>query len=347
MPRADGGPRLLGVFSAGEGYASRSTRSDTVDCEVNRGDGLGFDADTLWLDGDFVDFDEANVHVLNHTLHYGLGAFEGIRCYERDDGRSAVFRLDEHVERLFDSCRIATIDVPYEPETIRDVCIEVVERNGFPDAYIRPIVFLGSGEMGLGATSNPVRVAVVTWEWGAYLGDDGLQNGIRAKIASFNRHDVNAAMVKAKINGQYVNSILAKREAKRHGYDEAIMLDSEGYVSEASGENIFVVHDGEIFTTPVGGSILEGVTRDTVVTLAEEAGWPVHEQRVTRDFLYTADEIFMTGTAAEVTPVREIDNRTIGEGEPGPVTNELQSTYFDHVRGTAESHEEWRTYLEV
>jgi len=307
---------------------------------------LDFDADTLWLDGEFVDFDDDHLHVLTHTLHYGLGAFEGIRCYQRDDGRSAVFRLDEHVDRLFDSCRIATLDVPYDPERIRDVCVEVVERNGFVDAYIRPIVFLGSGEMGLGATGNAVRVAVVTWEWGAYLGDEGLENGIRAKVASFNRHDVNAAMVKGKINGQYVNGILAKREAKREGYDEAIMLDGEGYVSEASGENIFVVHDGSIYTTPVGGSILEGVTRSTVVTLAEESGWSVREQRFTRDFLYTADEVFLTGTAAEVTPVREIDDRAIGAETPGPVTEQLQSMYFDHVRGSADSHDEWRTYLE-
>jgi branched-chain amino acid aminotransferase len=307
---------------------------------------LGFEADTLWMDGEFVDFEDAKVHVLTHTLHYGLGAFEGIRCYQRDDGRSAIFRLREHIDRLFESCQIATIDIPFSRERIADVCVEVVRRNGFDDSYIRPIVFLGDGEMGLGATSNEVRCAVITWEWGAYLGEEGLNNGIRAKIASFNRHHVNTSMVKGKINGQYVNSILAKREVTGMGYDEAIMLDSEGYVSEASGENIFVVRDGKIYTTPLGGSILGGVTRDTTITLAEEAGIEVVEQRFTRDFMYAAEEVFMTGTAAEVTPVREIDDRTIGDGTPGGVTVEVQSAYFDHVRGSAESHSEWRTYID-
>jgi branched-chain amino acid aminotransferase len=307
---------------------------------------VGFDAETLWLDGEFIDFDEANVHVLTHTLHYGLGAFEGIRCYRRENGRSAIFRLGDHIERLFDTCQIATIDVPYDQQTIEQVCVEVVRRNGLANSYIRPIVFLGSGEMGLGATGNEVRVAVVTWEWGAYLGDEGLEKGIRAKVASFNRHHVNTSMVKGKITGQYVNSILAKREVNQMGYDEAIMLDTEGYVSEASGENIFVVRDGKIFTPPLGSSILEGVTRNTLVTLARESGLEVVEQRFTRDFMYTADEVFMTGTAAEVTPVREIDDREIGSETPGPVTAELQSTYFEHVKGAAEGHPEWLTYLD-
>ncbi len=306
---------------------------------------MGFDAETLWLDGEFVDFEKANVHLLTHTLHYGLGAFEGIRCYRRKDGRSAIFRLEDHLRRLYDTCRIATIEVPYERETLEEVCLEVVRRNEFADAYLRPLVFLGSGEMGLGATGNEVRVAVASWEWGAYLGDEGLERGIRAKVASFNRHHVNTAMVKGKINGQYVNSILAKREANQMGYDEAIMLDTEGYVSEASGENIFIVRDGSIYTPPVGSSILEGVTRDTLVTLAEESGIEVNEQKFTRDFMYTADEVFMTGTAAEVTPVREIDDRPIGGGAPGAVTAELQSTFFDHVKGAAAGHPEWLTHL--
>lgn len=307
---------------------------------------MGFDAETLWLDGEFIDFDKAKVHVLTHTLHYGLGAFEGIRCYRRRNGRSAVFRLDDHIERLIDTCQIATIDVPYDREKMEEVCLEVVRRNGLTDAYIRPIVFLGSGEMGLGATNNEVRVAVVAWEWGAYLGDEGLEKGIRAKVASFNRHHVNTSMVKGKITGQYVNSILAKREVTQMGYDEAIMLDTEGYVSEASGENIFIVRDGKIFTPPLGSSILEGVTRNTLVALARESGFEVVEQRFTRDFMYTADEVFMTGTAAEVTPVREIDDREIGGENPGPVTADLQETYFDHVKGTADGHPEWLTYLD-
>lgn len=308
---------------------------------------MTIEADEVWLDGEFVDFEDANVHVLTHSLHYGLGAFEGIRCYKREDGRSAIFRLPAHINRLFDSCRIGTIDIPYSKERLRDVCVEVVERNGFEDSYIRPLVFLGDGEMGLYATSNPVRVAVITWEWGAYLGEDGLTNGIEAKVASFTRHHVNASMVKGKLSGQYVNSILAKREAMAEGYDEAIMLDTEGYVSEASGENIFVVHDGTIYTTPVGGSVLAGVTRDTVMCLARERDMEIVEQRFTRDFLYTADEVFMTGTAAEVTPVRKVGQRTIGNGEPGPVTRRLQEDYFEHVKGSASEHEEWRTYVDV
>lgn len=308
---------------------------------------MSIEADTVWLDGEFVDFDEANVHVLTHTLHYGLGAFEGIRCYQREDGQSAIFRLDDHVERLYDTCHLATIEIPWSKERLREACIEVVRRNGFEEAYIRPVVFLGDGEMGLGATSNEVRTAVVTWEWGAYLGDEGLLKGIRAKVSSHNRHHVNSALLKGKINGQYVNSILAKREAKQMGYDEAIMLDTEGYVSEASGENLFAVRGETIYTTPLGSSILEGITRDTVLTLADELGYEVVEQKFTRDFLYMSDEIFLTGTAAEVTPVREIDDRAIGAGEPGPVTEAIQSTYFDHVKGTAERHEDWRTYIEV
>lgn len=308
---------------------------------------MGFDADTLWFDGEYVDFSEAKVHVLTHTLHYGLGAFEGIRCYQLENGRSAVFRLSEHIERLYDSCRIATIDIPWEPETIEEACVDVVKRNGFAEAYIRPIVFLGSGEMGLGATSNEVHTAVVTWEWGAYLGEEALQQGVDVKTSSFTRHHVNAAMVKGKINGQYVNSILAKREVMQEGYDEAILLDTEGYVSEASGENVFVVRDGVLHTAPLGSSILGGITRDTVITLAEEAGFEVVEQRFTRDFLYTADEVFMTGTAAEVTPVRSVDGREIGEGAPGPVSDRIQSAYFEQVKGRPETHEEWRTYLDT
>jgi branched-chain amino acid aminotransferase len=308
---------------------------------------VAIEADEVWLDGEFIDFDDANVHLLTHSLHYGLGAFEGIRCYSREDGRSAIFRLDGHIDRLFDSCRIGTIDIPFSKERIRKACVEVVQRNGFKDSYIRPLVFLGDGEMGLYATSNPVRVGVLTWEWGAYLGEDGLKNGIKAKVASFTRHHVNAAMVKGKLNGQYVNSVLAKREVMADGYDEAIMLDTEGYVSEASGENIFVVHDGTIYTTPLGGSVLAGITRDTVMTLARERDMPIEEQRFTRDFMYTADEMFMTGTAAEVTPVRKVGQRTIGNGEPGPVTRQLQDAYFDQVKGSATDHEEWRTYVDL
>jgi branched-chain amino acid aminotransferase len=306
---------------------------------------VGIKSDKIWLDGELIDYEDAKVHILTHSLHYGLGAFEGIRCYQRDNGRSAIFRLSEHIERLVQTCHIATMDVPFEQEDLEQACVDTVNANGFKDCYLRPIVFLGHGEMGLSATSNKVRVSVITWEWGSYLGDDGLTNGIRAKISSFNRHHVNSAMVKGKINGQYVNSILAKREVQTAGYDEAIMLDTEGYISEASGENIFLIQDGQLFTTPVGSSILRGITRDTIITLAEERDLEVVEQRFTRDMLYCADEIFMTGTAAEVTPVREVDDRTIGDGTAGPITKSLQAAYFDVVKGSATEHDEWLTYI--
>lgn len=307
---------------------------------------MELETDKVWLDGQLVDYADATVHVLTHTLHYGLGTFEGIRCYKQEDGRSAVFRLSEHIQRLLESCKIATIDCPFDQKELERACLETIRHNGLEDCYIRPIVFLGHGEMGLSATSNDVRVAIATWPWGAYLGDEGLEYGIRAKTASFNRQHVNAGMVKGKINGQYVNGILAKREAMTAGYDEAVMLDTEGYVSEASGENIFVVRDDRIYTTPLGGSILGGITRDTIITLAEERGHSVVEQRFTRDFLYVADEIFMTGTAAEVTPVREVDDRTIGDGSPGGVTEEIQDVFFDTVEGRNDDHPEWLTIVE-
>ncbi|MGM0555356.1 MAG: branched-chain amino acid transaminase [Myxococcota bacterium] len=306
---------------------------------------MGIESDKIWLDGELIDYEDAKVHILTHSLHYGLGAFEGIRCYERDNGRSAIFRLSEHIERLIQTCHIATMDVPFEQEDIEQACVDTVNANGFTDCYVRPIVFLGHGEMGLSATSNKVRLSVITWKWGSYLGEDGLENGIRAKVSSFSRHHVNSAMVKGKINGQYVNSILAKREVQTAGYDEAIMLDTEGYISEASGENIFVVEDGRLLTTPVGSSILRGITRETIMTLAEERDLEVVEQRFTRDMLYCADEIFMTGTAAEVTPVREVDDRTIGDGAAGPITKSLQAAYFDVVKGSATEHDEWLTYI--
>ena len=308
---------------------------------------MGIRSDKIWFDGEFVDYEEAQVHVLTHTLHYGLGAFEGIRCYQRDDGDSAILRLEDHIERLLDSCSISRIDIPWERDELIEASIETVRQNGFESCYIRPLVFLGHGEMGLGARSNDVPTVIVTWEWGAYLGDEGLSDGISAKISSFSRHHVNAGMVKGKINGQYVNGILAKREVQDAGYDEAIMLDAEGYVSEASGENVFMVRDGDLVTTPATGSILEGITRDTVMKLAEERGYDVSEERFTRDTLYTADEVFMTGTAAEVTPVTELDERTIGDGGPGPITTELQKAYFDQVKGSSVDHPEWLTHVEV
>lgn len=299
--------------------------------------------DKIWMDGQLVDWDDANVHVLTHTLHYGLGAFEGIRCYRRADGSSAIFRLQEHIDRLFESAHIAGLTIPYDRPTIFDACLETVRVNGLDECYLRPLAFLGTGAMGLYGADNPVQVIVAAWRWGAYLGEDGLANGIRAKVSSFSRPGINITMTKAKVVGNYVNSILAKREVVAAGYDEAIMLDPQGYVSEASGENIFVVKRGQLATPPVGTSILGGITRETVMTLAAELGLTVTERMISRDELYVADEVFFTGTAAEVTPVREVDERQIGSGRCGPLTKQLQDRFFQTVRGPESLHDEWLT----
>jgi len=299
---------------------------------------------TIWMDGKLIDWEKAQVHVLTHTLHYGLGVFEGIRCYRCQDGQSAVFKLQEHVDRLFDSAHISQITIPYSREEIGQAIIETLKANTLQEGYIRPIVFIGDGEMGLYVKDYPVRVAIACWPWGAYLGEEGLRRGIRAKIASFTRHHVNVGMTKAKICGNYVNSILAKKEVTAMGYDEAILLDTEGYICEASGENIFIVKKGTI-KTPPPTSILQGITRDSVIRLARDAQMNVVEQRFTRDELYIADEAFFTGTAAELTPIREVDNRTIGKGERGPVTERIQSTFFDVVQGKNERYKEWLSFL--
>jgi branched-chain amino acid aminotransferase len=296
----------------------------------------------IWLDGEFVDWDDARIHVLTHSLHYGLAAFEGMRAYKQKDG-TCIFRLKEHIDRLFDSCRMALLQPKFTREQITQACIEAVRINGMSEAYIRPIIFLGDGAMGVYAPDNPVRASVMVWKWGTYLGDDALSKGIRCKISSFARHHVNVSLAKGKITGQYTNSVLAKREAKFCGFDEAIMLDANGLVSEGSGENIFAVRKGQILTPDLASSILEGITRETVIELAREEGIPLVEGRLTRDQLWLADEVFFTGTAAEVTPVREIDNRVIGEGTIGPVTKRLQKRFFDIVRGTEKSHPEWLT----
>lgn len=305
--------------------------------------------DKLWLDGKLVPFADAEVHVLTHTLHYGLGAFEGIRCYRRADGRSTVFRLPEHIDRLFDSCHICSIDIPFSREELVRACVETLRANKMTEAYLRPLVFLGDGELGLGSTGNPVRVAIATYEWGAYLGEEGLRKGIRAKVSSFSRGGLNSTMSKGKICGQYVNSVLAKREAVKAGYSEAIMLDSAGLVAEASGENIFMVKKGKLRTPPVSSAILAGITRDSVLQLARELSLTVEESSFSRDELYIADEIFFTGTAAELTPVREVDDRKIGAGECGPITRKLQDAYFEAVKGKAGQekplHAEWLTFV--
>lgn len=299
----------------------------------------------IWMDGQLVGWDEAKVHVLTHTLHYGLGVFEGIRCYRRADGRSAVFRLDEHVERLFESAHIADMVIPFSPKQVSQACLELVRANGLDECYLRPLAYLGEGAMGLYGRDNPVRLCIAAWRWGAYLGDEGLERGIRAKISSYSRPGVNVAMTKAKIVGSYVNSTLAKREAIAAGFDEAIMLDPQGYVAEASGENIFVIKRGKIATPPLGGSILGGITRDAVLTLCRELGLEASERLLSRDELYTADEVFFTGTAAEVTPVREVDGRQVGAGTRGPLTKRLQDRFFQLVRGPESWHPEWLAFL--
>jgi branched-chain amino acid aminotransferase len=298
----------------------------------------------IWMDGELVPWDAATVHVLTHTLHYGLGVFEGIRCYRTEDGRSAVFRLPEHVERLYESAHINLMEVPFDRETLTQAILATVRANHLTEGYIRPLVYVGAGAMGLNPGNNPVRAAIAAWPWGKYLGDEGMEQGIRATVSSFSRHYVNAKMTKGKTCGDYVNSILAKREALLDGYDEAIMLDSAGLVSEASGENVFVVRGGELRTPPLQ-SVLEGITRESVIELARDKGIPVRETALTRDDLYVADEVFLTGTAAEVTPIREIDHRTIGSGRRGPLAKALQDAFFAVVEGRDPKHEAWLTYL--
>ena len=295
----------------------------------------------IWFNGELVPWREANVHVLTHTLHYGMGVFEGMRAYETPAG-ATIFRLHEHTRRLFRSAHIMRMHIPYSIDVINDACVTVVRENRLAAAYIRPICFYGSEGMGIRADHLSVHVAIAAWEWGAYLGDDGLEKGIRIKTSSYTRHHVNISMCKAKANGHYINSILALQEAIDCGYDEALLLDNEGYVAEGSGENIFIVRDGVIYT-PDLTSALEGVTRDTIMVFARELGIEVKEKRLTRDEVYVADEAFFTGTAAEVTPVVELDRRTIGSGKRGPVTRKLQTLFFEHVSGRNNRRPEWLT----
>lgn len=297
-------------------------------------------AETIWFDGRQVPWDEANVHVLTHALHYGLGVFEGIRAYKCVDGSSAVFRLPEHVHRFFDSAKILRMNIPFTEEQVLDAIIETLKSNKQVDGYIRPLAFIGAGAMGVYPGDNPVNTIIATWPWGAYLGAEALERGIRVKTSSFARHHPNAMMTKAKASGNYVNSILAKMEAKTDGYDEALMLDVNGYVSEATGENIFIVRNGVIKTPPLT-SILDGITRNTLMTLAQDLGYTVVEQLFTRDELYIADEAFFCGTAAEVTPIREVDTRVIGCGSAGEITKHIQKEYFNLVKGGNPKFESW------
>jgi branched-chain amino acid aminotransferase len=295
----------------------------------------------IWMDGSFVDWADAKVHVLTHSLHYGLAAFEGLRCYKGRSG-SSIFKLQEHVDRLFESAHIGMMTIPYEKKQVAEAIVETVRINKLEACYIRPLVYIGYGAMGVYPGDNPIKLAIAAWKWGSYLGDEALANGMRACVSSFTRHHVNVSMTRGKISGYYVNSILAKREAKSNGYDEAILLDPDGYVSEGTGENIFIVRKGRLKTTPLT-SILEGITRNAVIELASEQGIVVLQERFTRDEMYIADEVFVTGTAAELTPVREIDSRRIGTGKPGPLTSALQKRFFAIVRGEDLSHEAWLT----
>ncbi|MDI6744580.1 MAG: branched-chain amino acid transaminase [Thermodesulfovibrionales bacterium] len=297
----------------------------------------------IWMDGKFVDWDNANVHVMTHTLHYGLGVFEGIRCYETKED-PAIFRLKDHVERLFKSAHIFLLAIPYSEKEIEEAIIKTVKINKVKECYIRPLVYIGYGAMGLYPKDNPVEVAISVWPWGAYLGDDGLKNGIRVKVSSFIRNHVNSQMSRAKACGYYINSQLAKKEAISLGYDEALLLDTDGYVAEGSGENIFIVRDGRLKTTPLT-SVLEGITRESIMKIARDEKIEVIEERFTRDELYIADEAFFTGTAAEVTPIREVDGRIIGEGKAGKVTKKLQSVFFDSVKGKNKKYGSWLTYV--
>jgi branched-chain amino acid aminotransferase len=297
----------------------------------------------VWVNGKLVGWDEAKVHVLTHALHYGSSVFEGIRCYETSRG-PAIFRLKEHMERLEKSAKIYMMKLPYTVEELCMAAVEVVKANGLKECYIRPIAFRGTGEMGLQA-QNPVEMAMVAWPWGPYLGEEGQKKGIRVKVSSYIRPPPHSLPMNAKAGGHYLSSILAKMEAVKAGYDEAIMLDHRGFVSEGSGENIFIVKDGVLYTPPLYASILFGITRDTVMVLARDMGYKVVEEDLTRSMLYTADEAFFTGTAAEVTPIREIDNRPVGGGQPGPVTLKLLKKYKEVVHGRKPKYDKWLTYI--
>lgn len=293
----------------------------------------------IWLDGEMVPWREARVHVLTHTLHYGAGVFEGVRAYKTDQG-AAIFRLKEHTDRLFRSAKILGMSIPFDKEAINEAQLAAVRENNLDSAYIRPMCFYGSEGMGLRADNLKTHVMVAAWDWGSYLGAEGMEKGIRIKTSSFTRHHVNVTMCRAKANGNYINSMLALQEALDDGYDEALLLDVDGFVAEGSGENIFIVRDGVIYT-PELTSALEGITRDTIFTLADEVGLDIIEKRITRDEVYVADEAFFTGTAAEVTPIRELDNRPIGKNGRGPVTEKLQELYFDVVHGRHDSYKNW------
>ena len=297
----------------------------------------------IWFNGELVEWRSATTHVLTHTLHYGMGVFEGVRAYETPDG-PAIFRLQDHTKRLFNSAKIVGMQLPFTEEQINRAHIDVVKANNLASCYFRPMAYYGSGKLGVAPKQDDVQVILAAWAWGAYLGEEGMRKGIRVRVSSFTRHHPNVTMIKAKANGNYMNSIMANTEATRDGYDEAILLDAQGYEAEGSGENIFTVRDGVLYT-PALDVALDGITRRSVIAIASEMGLKVVEKRLTRDELYVADEVFFTGTAAEVTPIREIDGRQIGIGERGPITAEIQQRYFDIVQGKNPKYRDWLTYV--
>ena len=300
----------------------------------------------LWLDGTIVEQPDAKIHVLTHSLHYGLAVFEGVRAYQTPDGRTAIFRLKEHTERLLNSAKIFQLNVPYSFDELMQAQKDVVLGNGLSSAYIRPLIWVGSEKLGISARDNTIHAAVAAWSWGAYLGEEGIKNGIRVKTSSYTHHHPNVTMCKAKAASNYPVSILANQEVTRNGYDEAILMDPQGYVCQGSGENLFLVKNGELHTPDLAGGALDGITRRTIMTFAQDLGIKVYERRITRDEFYLADEIFMTGTAAEVTPIREYDDRVIGSGTRGEVTEKLQSLYFDVVQGRNDKYKDWLSFID-
>jgi branched-chain amino acid aminotransferase len=302
------------------------------------------ETDKIWMNGELVDWADATVHVGAHGLHYGTGVFEGIRCYETDKG-PAVFRLTDHLDRLHNSARLLYMDIPYTVDELKAASMELISANGLPECYLRPIAFFGYGELGVATAGNPVVTVIMSWPWGTYLGDEGLKNGIRCKISSWQRVGPNTIPHASKATGIYLNSMLAVTEANRAGYDEAILLTADGYIADGSGENVFVIKDGKVSTPPLSTSILPGITRDSVIQILQDLGYTVEEKNIIRSDLVTADEVFMCGTAAEVTPVREVDDHEIGP--PGPVTKELQTAYLDTCRGKSERWAQWLEYANL
>jgi branched-chain amino acid aminotransferase len=297
----------------------------------------------IWQDGKLIPWREATTHVLTHSLHYGMSVFEGVRAYKTDAG-TAIFRLEEHTDRLFNSAHIFQMAMPFDKATVNEAHKEVLRANKLESGYLRPIAFYGSEKMGVSPKGAKVHIAIAAWPWGAYLGEEGMERGIRVKVSSYTRHHVNISMVRAKASGHYINSILANNEVTNEGYDEAMLLDPEGYVAEGAGENLFIVKKGKLYT-PDLTSCLEGITRATVLQIAAELGLSVQEKRITRDEVYCCDEAFFTGTAAEVTPIRELDGRQIGIGRRGPITTQIQAKYFDVVYGRSDAHRGWLSYI--